>query len=175
MSVSAPDSSPSAAHSQRVSSLYLEHHGWLLRLLQRKLGDQAHAADLAQDTFERVLRAPALPVAAEARPWLTTIASRRAANHWRRRQLEQAYLDALAARPEQTAPSPETRLAMMQTLEQLAGLIDGMPPRMRDVFLLCQLEGLGYAQIAERLGLSVSGVQKIMVRAFQQCYHVVYG
>lgn len=175
VSASVSDSSRRIPPEPCVASMYLAHHGWLVRMLQRKLGDHAHAADLAQDTFERVLRAPSLPVEAEARPWLTTIASRLAANHWRRRELEQAYLDALAARPELTTPSPETRLALMQTLEQIARLINNMPPRTRDVFLLSQLEGMAYAQIATHLGLSVSGVQKIMIRAFQQCYDVVYG
>ena len=40
--------------------------------------------------------------------------------------------------------------------------------------MLSQFEGLSYAQIAERLGVTVSSVQKYMTRAIVACYHVAY-
>ncbi|WZB75780.1 sigma factor [Achromobacter insuavis] len=38
-----------------LKTLYAEHHGWLRSWLRRKLGCPEQAADLAQDTFLRVL------------------------------------------------------------------------------------------------------------------------
>ncbi|WP_439645857.1 sigma factor [Methylobacillus glycogenes] len=43
---------------QALHSLYSNHHGWLYGWLKRKLGDAGDAADLAQDTFVRILTAP---------------------------------------------------------------------------------------------------------------------
>ena len=45
---------------------------------------------------------------------------------------------------------------------------------MREVFLLSQLEGLTYPQIAQRLQLSVNVVQKAMLKAYRHCYAAVY-
>lgn len=76
--------------------------------LRRKLGCAWDAADLAQSTFVRVLTARGQPAdtVAEPRAYLTTISQRLLANHLRRRQIERAYLDALATLPEPVAPRP---------------------------------------------------------------------
>jgi RNA polymerase sigma factor (sigma-70 family) len=106
--------------------------------------------------------------------WAATIANGLVANHWRRRALEQAYLDALIAQPVAFAPSPEERLLILETLEDIARLLDGLPPAVCEAFLLSQLDGLTYPQIAERLGLTVNVVQKAMARALAHCYQALY-
>ncbi|MET0125075.1 MAG: sigma factor, partial [Pseudomonas caspiana] len=40
---------------QRVDTLYRDHHGWLHGWLRKRLGDREQAADIAQDTFLRLL------------------------------------------------------------------------------------------------------------------------
>jgi len=45
----------------------------------------------------------------------------------------------------------------------------------RSAFLLSQLDGLGYAEIAVRLDVSMSSVQQYMKRAFAACYRFQYG
>lgn len=44
--------------SLSVETLYSEHHGWLQNWLSRRLGCPSLAADLAQDTFVRLLSHP---------------------------------------------------------------------------------------------------------------------
>jgi RNA polymerase sigma factor (sigma-70 family) len=167
-------SAPHCASSSGIDALYGSHHGWLQSWLRRKLGNAFDAADLAQDTFMRVLakREPVDP--REPRAYLATIANGLVANHWRRRALEQAYLDALIAQPVAFAPSPEERLLILETLEDIARLLDGLPPAVCEAFLLSQLDGLTYPQIAERLGLTVNVVQKAMARALAHCYQALY-
>ena len=53
-------------------------------------------------------------------------------------------------------------------------MLDSMPAKVREAFLLSQFEGLTYSQIAERLEVSVSSVQKYMLRAITACYQVLY-
>jgi RNA polymerase sigma-70 factor (ECF subfamily) len=53
-------------------------------------------------------------------------------------------------------------------------MLDRMPDNVRQAFMLSQFEGLSYAQIAERLGVTVSSVQKYMTRAIVACYQVAY-
>lgn len=160
--------------SQSITALYSDHHGWLQAWLRRKLNCSHQAADLAQDTFVRLLTRPEPQLLREPRAYLTTVARGLVINHWRRQTLEQAWLDELAARPEATSPSPEERRLILETLEEIARLLDGLPPRVRDIFLRSQLEGQTYPVIAEQMGISVNIVQKAMIRATTQCYKALY-
>ncbi|CAN5494423.1 sigma-70 family RNA polymerase sigma factor [soil metagenome] len=167
-------SASDCASSSSINVLYGDHHGWLLGWLRRKLGNAFDAADLAQDTFVRVLAKRETVDIHEPRAYLATIAGGLVANHWRRQALERAYLDALAALPQASGPSMEERFLILEALEEIARLLDGLPATVREAFLLSQLDGLTYPQIAERLGVSVNVVQKAMTRAMAHCYRALY-
>ncbi|KUM34334.1 sigma-70 family RNA polymerase sigma factor [Pseudomonas sp. EpS/L25] len=157
-----------------IRTLYLDHHGWLRERLQRRLGCLGQAADLAQDTFVRLLaREGELGRLREPRAFLATVAQGLLANHWRRQALERAYLEALAARPEEVQPSPEDQALILETLTELDALLDRLPTRVRQAFLLAQLEGLTYAVIAQRLGVSERMVKKYMAQAMLHCLELV--
>lgn len=161
----------STAHAASVvAELYHGHHHWLSGWLRRRLADVEQAADLAQDTFVRVLLSRDVGAIQEPRAFLTTVARRVLANHYRRAEIERAWLETLASLPEPVAPSPETRLMVLETLYELDRLLDGLPAVVRRTFLLSQLDGLGYAEIGTRLGISVSTVKRHMSRAAMQCY-----
>ena len=131
-----------------LPALYREHRSWLETWLRRRLGNAWDAADLSQETFLRVL-ASAQPLAdiREPRAYLLTVGKRLLSNFHQRRSLEQAYLDALAHLPEQHVPSPEQRWVLLETLQALDELLDGLKAPVRKAFLWSQLEGLGYAEI----------------------------
>ncbi|AVY94480.1 sigma-70 family RNA polymerase sigma factor [Microvirgula curvata] len=161
----------STAHAASVvAELYHGHHHWLSGWLRRRLADVEQAADLAQDTFVRVLLSRDVGAIQEPRAFLTTVARRVLANHYRRAEIERAWLETLASLPEPVAPPPETRLMILETLCELDRLLDGLPAAVRRTFLLSQLDGLGYAEIGARLGISVSTVKRHMSRAAMQCY-----
>lgn len=95
-------------------------------------------------------------------------------DQWRRLRIERAYLESIAHLPEPQTPSLESRALILETLMQIDAMLDRMPDKVRQAFVMSQFEGLGYAQIAERLEVSVSSVQKYMIRAIQACYQVLY-
>lgn len=162
------------ATSTDIEALYGAHHGWLQSWLRRRLGNACDAADLAHDTFVRVMGKLDIGEVREPRAYLATIAGGLVNNHWRRQALERAYLEALAAQPLATAPSTEERLLILEALEEMARLLDGLPPQVRAAFLLSQLDGMTYPQIAEQLGITVNVVQNAMRRTMAQCYRVLY-
>jgi len=154
-------------HSEQVKSIYDAHHGWLECWLRKRLGNASDAADIAQDTFVRVLaREMAIR---EPRAMLTTIAQGMVANFYRRRDIELAYEQALAAWPEQHAMSPETRAIMLETLVEIDALLNSLAPLVREAFLLSQLDGMGQADIAVRLGVSLATVKRYIASAMLQC------
>ena len=165
---------PSDASLQPIDSLYRDHHGWLRGWLRRRLGDRDRAADIAQDTFLRLLVTRRMPEQGDGRRFLAQIARNLVIDQWRRQRIEQAYLDSLTAMPEPETPSLETRAMVIETLMQIDAMLDEMPAKVREAFLLSQFEGLTYPQIAERLDVSVSSVQKYMLRAIAACYQVLY-
>lgn len=159
-----------------LDHLYRSHHGWLHAWLRKRTGCNEQAADLAHDTFLRLLvRRDDMRGVREPRAYLTTIAHGLMVNHWRRQDIERAYLEALAVLPEAVAPSPEARQLVIEALEAIALMLDGLPARVREVFLLSQLDGLTYPQIAAQLGITVNVVQKAMIRAVTHCYAVLHG
>ena len=153
-----------------VQTLYSNHHGWLQGWLRRKLGCPHNAADLAQDTFVRVLGKREPVAAAEPRAYLATIANGLVVDFHRRRALERAYLETLAALPEPQSPSLEERAIVLEALSAIDAMLDGMTPAIRQAFILSQLEGLTYAQIAQRLQVTVRTVNNYMLKALEHCY-----
>jgi len=156
--------------SNPVEVLYNDHHHWLTGWLRRKLGCPENAADLAQDTFIRVLSAREAPTLIEPRAFLTTVAKRVLFNLYRRQDLERAYLETLAQMPEHVAPSEEDRAIILQTLLELDQLLDGLPKQVKRAFLLAQLDGLTYAQIGAQLGISIATVKRHLTKAAMRCY-----
>lgn len=165
MSTVVPDGT---AHTG-LETLYREHSGWLHGWLRQRLSNTADAADLAQDTFIRVLLARTAGTLKEPRHYLATIARGLTIDLYRRRSLESAYLEALAQQPERYAPSAETQAAILDTLMAIDRMLDGLGPRTRAVFLAVQLDGLSYEKTGERLGVSVSTVRKHLARALMHC------
>ena len=138
--------------------------------MHRKLGCWHRSADLAHDTFMRLLAREEAPSILEPRAFLTTVAQRVLANHWRRDKLEQAYLEALASRPPELVPSAEERAILLETLQEIAELLDGLPVAVKRAFLMAQLEGMSQTEIAAALKISVTTVKRHLVRASMQCY-----
>ncbi|MBB3103648.1 sigma-70 family RNA polymerase sigma factor [Azomonas macrocytogenes] len=158
---------------QTIHNLYSEHHGWLFAWLRRKLGCTQHAADLAQDTFVRILasRDAALGNLREPRAYLTTTARRLLIDHSRRKRIENAYLRELTLTAEALAgfQSPEQILATLEALEQITFVLDGLGEKPRQVFLLYFLDGLPQAEIGQRLDISERMVRKHLVHALLHC------
>jgi RNA polymerase sigma-70 factor (ECF subfamily) len=155
--------------NQRLDAIYREHHGWLYSWLSRRLNDSADAADLAQDTFLRVLVARTAAGLQQPRHYLSTVARGLVIDLYRRRALERAYLDALARLPEEVHPSLEQQALLFEEIVEVDRLLDGMGAKAKRTFLLSQLDGLTYAQIAERLGISMRTVNNHMAKAMEHC------
>lgn len=152
--------------------LYLDHHGWLHGWLRRRLDCTDTAADLAHDTFLRLLGRSEPVELQEPRAYLSTIAHGLLVNHWRRQDIERAYRETLAARPEPVAVSPEERELVLETLCEIDALLQSLPEQVRRAFLLAQLDGLTYRAIGAELGVSERMVKKYMARAMLHCLNL---
>lgn len=161
--------STAARPTDPIGNLYSEHNGWLQGWLRKKVGCSHQAADVAQETFLKLLTGRGNSQIREPRALLTHIAKCLVVDHWRRQDVERAYLDSIAHLPEPLAPSPESQLLVIEAILRVDAMLSGLAPRTREMFLLAQLEGLTLAEIAERIGTPVITVRRHIQKALLTC------
>lgn len=165
--------SPCPSSPDDVGNLYANHGGWLQQWLSRRFGNTFNAADVADlthDTFIRLLLKPRrFDAGSDARAFLCTVARGLCIDQWRRQRIERAWLDALAAQPEFVEPSLEYRALVMEALEEIDAMLRRLPGKAREAFLLAQLHGMTYREIAAQVQVSERMVKKYMAQAMFQC------
>lgn len=157
---------------QTMRSFYSSHHGWLFGWLRKKLGCSHHAADLAQDTFLRIISSrDALLGIQEPRAYLTTTAKRLLLDRARRQVMEQTYLAELSCTAQYLDghPDPQEILLAVEALEQIAKALQGLPENASNAFLLHYLDGQTHEEVAAQLGVSTRMVRKYLVQALVRC------
>jgi RNA polymerase sigma-70 factor (ECF subfamily) len=155
-----------------------EHLDALFRTALRLCrGHEADAEDLLQDTALRAFNSYGqLREPAAARSWLFTILSRTHLNRvrTRRRQAEMVSTDldepAFEAALAEWAPvpSPADNVETWQLGEQLTQALDGLPPELRGVVLLVDVEGFTQREVAGMVGVPEGTVASRLFRARRQ-------
>lgn len=155
----------------------LEHYyRELLNFLHRQVNDRHTAADLAQESYARVLAVQRTGrEIVDVRALLYRTARNLLVDQHRRAQVRRHDdLDAVAeARQPQAADHlrPDEALSSQQVVRSYVKAIEQLPPRCREAFVLAVFDDLTHAQIAERMGISVSMVEKHVVRGMLACRH----
>ena len=162
-------SDPLGAMNQ-IEAMFIEHHGWLRTRLRRSVGDAFAAEDVAAETFTQLLTSPPQEVR-EPRALLTTNSRRIVYELWRRRDLEEACLQALAhTNGEAQAISPEDQLQLLQALRAMDQALAGLTAKECAAFLLYKLDGLTYQAIGEQLRITPSVARRYVAKGLLQCY-----
>lgn len=156
------------ARQREFATLYRSTLAPLRRYLARLLGNTTDAQDVAHDAYMRVY--PALDKQAAERPaaLLYVTARRLAINQLKRRSVspftrETTSLETAAS----TAPDVAIQVMARQELTLLEHALEELPPGCRAVLLLRKVEFLSHREIADRLGIAVSTVEKQHARALR--------
>ena len=158
----------------RVQQLYREHSQSLVRQLARRTGCTELARDLANETFARLLRmAPGNVGRIEQPAAFLRHVSANLLRDWGRsaalRERSRTTLELSADRSVDQVAALEAR----DTLRRLERAVAELKPKTRDIFVAHRIKGLTYAEIAERTGLSVKGVEKQMSKAIAKIDRVL--
>jgi RNA polymerase sigma factor (sigma-70 family) len=150
-----------------IEALSLRFRPALIGYFRRRLKDAVEAEDMAQEVFLRMLRRGNVQALDDVRGYLFETAYSVLVDRGRRGAVRQL--------PNHERFDPQTHAGEAFPMERIfigreslnkasLALLE-LPERTRNIFILRRLEGMRYASIASRLGISVSAVEKHMVRA----------
>ena len=153
-----------------VHTLFIDHRKTLVRTLLRLVGCRQTAEDLAQEAFVRLLGSEKMSELRHPAPFLFQIARNLAVDHLRRQQIHarnNAELDTPGILEEipATAAEPDQEILAMQQTGQILTILRTMPLRRQKIFIMHRIYGYTYEEIAARLGVSRSSVEKHLSRA----------
>jgi RNA polymerase sigma-70 factor, ECF subfamily len=143
------------------------YQGPLVNFIARLIRDRYLAEDLTQEVFLRVYRAaPRFQARAKVSTWIFQIAYNLALTEIGRSRRQQRLREALSLEREQTAKEPYTGpAAHWEAEEEVVVALALLPENQKAALLLRTHEGLSYREIADILGVSVSGVESLLFRA----------
>lgn len=143
----------------------------LVRFLAGRVFCRATAEDIAQDVFVRLSTAKTEIV--HPRSLIFRTAANLASNHRRneRRRAELANNDFAIGRPCVDDLHPERVALARDALWRLAEELATWPARTREIFILNRYEGLNQREIAERLGLSSTSIERHLAKAILNLTH----
>jgi RNA polymerase sigma-70 factor, ECF subfamily len=148
-------------------------------LMARSLRDSADAADVTQEVFVKVFRnISGFHGDSSLRTWIYRIALHEASNQrrwWNRHKKQELTIDAplendegetfcLADALASTSASPYDCAARTELEQRITAALQTLPEAFREVVVLREMEGFGYEEIAEILGVNIGTVKSRLTR-----------
>lgn len=170
---------PKTPSSSALIAAYLARRPALKRIFVARTGSEAEAEDLLQDLFVRLTA-----TASESVSNPDAFIYRMGMNQLIDRRRQQAREAARETRwseerslsgEDSTAEPPDLALQRKQAMERLTLAVEDLPDRTRQAFRLHKLEGLGHGEVARRMGISRSAVEKHIMRALRRLMSIAEG
>ncbi|WP_082473111.1 MULTISPECIES: sigma-70 family RNA polymerase sigma factor [Methylobacterium] len=153
-----------------IERIYRDHNSWLVGWIRSYTKSISSADDIAAEVFLRLLSMENLASIREPRAMMVTIARRLSIEIFRRNQLQKAYEAELAALPPCVAASPEHQLLVEEALREISRILATMSPKARTAFMLSQIDGMTYTDIAKEIGVSITMVRKYIAQCLLRFY-----
>ena len=143
----------------RFDDLYREQAPRLRRWLDARLRSSEDANDLVQDAFARFLGSGARDGLRQPEAFLNRIVRNLLIDRSRRLSNRTAHVPIDETNAPVVRATQEDGFELEQMRRRYRAAVDALPPRMREVFVLHRVEGLGYSEIATQLGISMRTVE----------------
>lgn len=159
-----------------TDTIWNEHRTRLLTFVRRRVSSAQDAEDIVQDILLKAARnRDQLQSAESLQAWLYRIARNTITDHYRAGRLETVPLDA------DPLDEEEHENAISAMAECMEPFIQELEPAYREALVMADLHKLPQAEVAKRLGLSLSGAKsriqrarKMLADAFTDCCELVY-
>jgi RNA polymerase sigma-70 factor (ECF subfamily) len=149
--------------NDNLELLWDQYSRRLRAFIRSRVWDDAEAEDILQEVFIRVHRNLCCrpePEWNKPESWIYQIARHLIIDHYRRRRVMVEIPESLPAEPDLPEEDPEAVLAL-----SLKEIINELPEPYRQALILTEYQGLSQKQLAESLGISLSGAKSRVQRA----------
>ena len=137
--------------------------------LRRKIGQLTRRSndvdDLLHDAFLRLERYKADKKVENPAGFLVFAALNLGVDQYRREKRQDPGLYENILEIRDNSPLQDEVIAARARLDRVRLGLERLSPRTREVFLMCRLDGLKHAEVAHRLGISESAVEKHVAKA----------
>jgi RNA polymerase sigma factor (sigma-70 family) len=137
----------------------------LIAYFQRRVRSREEAEDLTQEVFLRLSRRLDVEQVDNAEAFLFRTSVNLLRDRARRGKTAASHYGELVQRAGVEELSPERVVESRQSLANVLRALDELDERTRDAFILHRLEGMRHAEIADLFGVSVSSVEKYIIKA----------
>ncbi len=145
-------------HVAELSCFFAAHDRWLFgHACVRTHGDRELAADLVQDTFEAAAWAWAMlreHPSGRQRAWLLGTLAKKDISDFRRQEAFRRRHADIHARYQATAADTAAQALTAIALDRARQIIEGMPPRQKEISLMRWRDHMKAAEIAAALGVA---------------------
>lgn len=154
-----------------ISEAYLDTRKSLRRFIGKFGANASEVEDIAQEALACAMKAESDRPIENPKAYLFRVARNLALRHRVPRGagvIEEIESEALAEIPADM-PSIEDQIISRERLALLANALETLPPMCRRVFLMRKVYGYSHQETADRLGISVSTVEKHLGKGFARC------
>lgn len=150
----------------KIKNIFTDYATELTRYITRKFGDADNAEDIVQDAFHNFLRMDAPESIENPRAYLYQAAHNLALNRIRKQRHHEGYI-ASQALDDSDNLSPERHISGQKDLEALQEKLKELPENCRKAFIMSRIYAKSYLEISQELGVSVSSVEKYLIKALR--------
>lgn len=158
-----------AGRARGFDRFLCDHREALLAFLRHRTATEEDAQDAVQESMARLMRYQSEQTPEGLKALLYRIAVNVANDQLRRAQRrhtgDHVPLDEAVTALPSTDPPLEEQMARRQELAVIAGVIECLPSRCQQIYILSRIEGMKNAEIADVCGISLGAVEKQMTRA----------
>ncbi|WP_333874278.1 RNA polymerase sigma factor [Methylobacter sp.] len=152
-----------------LHDLFLKHAHEVNAFIRGRWPREQDIDDILQESFLRLSQVSNPETIVNPRAFLFTTASNIAVDHHRRRKTRERYTEPQAdfEKLAEDPLSPDRHSEAHQALERFTEWLDELPELHRHAFVLYRIEGCAHAEIASRLGISMSSSERYVKHALQ--------
>lgn len=148
---------------QTASDIFRKHYSELRRYIQQKFARAGEADDIVQDTFQNILNIGTIDSIKNPRAYLYRTARNIALNRLRRKDYQNGVFVELDENEMLDNPL-ERQIFAESDMRRVKHALSLLTEKDRTTFLLHRLEGKSYIEISQELGVSISSVEKRMMK-----------
>jgi len=153
----------------QFESLFRSSYVSLVRYAKTLIKDHDTAEEIVQDLFFRLWKdKEKLNIESSLNGYLFRSVHNRCLHYIEHQKVVERHVEEMASRQTGSQESPSDILHYKELQARIARILERLPERCGKIFYMSRFEGLKYAEIAEKLSVSVKTVESNMGRALKE-------